>query len=307
VRGVPVSIEKRRAIFDRGAGAFASALPDALASAGVDVPLYVCPLCLRGFGVDALAGPDPFLTLEDVPPKAVGGRPMCLTCKPCNNLAGMINRAVVERERHREAEDPSSGRTIALRISDGDVEVGGQLAFQEGGVFIVTDPSTSNPTSYESLSDRIRTSSGTGPTDLTITVRTYSRRLARVSELRDAYLATFAWLGYRYILRSSLDVVRQQIRDPAAEVLSGWGWKSEALMADGRLIGIVTEPAVAVLVTQGQRGTLLPEPLGTGGDHWRWLERHGREEPAALTGRYRPWPIRMEKFMDLQKDGWARP
>lgn len=55
----------------------------------VHEPMYICPLCLFGYSKAALdqTSPNP-LTLEDVPPKSVGGRPILLTCKHCNNQAG---------------------------------------------------------------------------------------------------------------------------------------------------------------------------------------------------------------------------
>ena len=39
-------------------------------------------------------------------------------------------------------------------------------------------------------------------------------QLARIAWLRAAYLAAFAVMGYRYILRPSLDIVRKQICEP---------------------------------------------------------------------------------------------
>jgi hypothetical protein len=43
---------------------------------------YACPICLR------ISPSDATLTVEDVPPKSVGGRPLILTCKSCNDAAG---------------------------------------------------------------------------------------------------------------------------------------------------------------------------------------------------------------------------
>ena len=45
----------------------------------------------------------------------------------------------------------------------------------------------------------------------------FSRERARVSWLRSAYLAFFATLGYRFIFRPELDVVRVRINDPKRE------------------------------------------------------------------------------------------
>ena len=47
---------------------------------------YYCPCCMGRYGREALS--NGLLTYEDVPPKSVGGRPLVLTCKSCNNTAG---------------------------------------------------------------------------------------------------------------------------------------------------------------------------------------------------------------------------
>lgn len=57
-------------------------------------PLYLCPECLTLFDEDSVANPKypdaERLTIEDVPPEKLGGAPMLLTCKPCNNRAGTL-------------------------------------------------------------------------------------------------------------------------------------------------------------------------------------------------------------------------
>ena len=47
---------------------------------------YVCPLCVRLFGDDALKNGQ--LTIEHIPPKSVGAQSVLLTCASCNNEAG---------------------------------------------------------------------------------------------------------------------------------------------------------------------------------------------------------------------------
>jgi hypothetical protein len=51
-----------------------------------DQDVYICPLCGRGFLIQAVI--DGTLTLEHVPPKSLGGKPLVLTCKDCNNDSG---------------------------------------------------------------------------------------------------------------------------------------------------------------------------------------------------------------------------
>ena len=50
---------------------------------------YICPICELLFQEESLNqnSSNP-LTLEDVPPKKLGGKPIILTCKNCNNKLG---------------------------------------------------------------------------------------------------------------------------------------------------------------------------------------------------------------------------
>src|SRR5690349_10100056 len=50
---------------------------------------YLCPICLRPFSVDDILDSAPnMLTLEDAPPKSLGGHASVLTCKSCNSRSG---------------------------------------------------------------------------------------------------------------------------------------------------------------------------------------------------------------------------
>jgi hypothetical protein len=52
---------------------------------------YICPICNQIFSSELLIQTDDNLnplTLEDVPPKKLGGKPILLTCKNCNNEIG---------------------------------------------------------------------------------------------------------------------------------------------------------------------------------------------------------------------------
>jgi hypothetical protein len=71
--------------FDQGCEAFSQSFPE-IAEKVESRPFYVCPLCLFAGSEKALdAG---WLSREDVPPKALGGKKIVLTCAPCNNRAG---------------------------------------------------------------------------------------------------------------------------------------------------------------------------------------------------------------------------
>src|SRR5690348_1297897 len=62
---------------------------------------YICPVCKEQFSIKSLdqKSKNP-LTLEDAPPKSLGGKANVLTCKSCNNSCGQkIDYHLTERMR----------------------------------------------------------------------------------------------------------------------------------------------------------------------------------------------------------------
>src|SRR5690349_23826815 len=70
---------KREQFFSRGVEAYQRL-------SGDDKQYYPCPICLECFDREALDARN--LTLEHIPPESIGGKPLCLTCKSCNDRGG---------------------------------------------------------------------------------------------------------------------------------------------------------------------------------------------------------------------------
>ena len=50
---------------------------------------YICPICLETFNLNKLGDKaNDLLTVEDVPPKSLGGNPLLITCRKCNSSCG---------------------------------------------------------------------------------------------------------------------------------------------------------------------------------------------------------------------------
>ena len=113
------NLRAKEAWFDSGTGAFERVFPGARARAFPELQdPYVCPLCRRPFTREGLANGT--LTLEDAPPKSYGGKPVALTCKPCNNSNG-------------SSVDPSLARCDSQLVSPSTIAIGGVQvnAYQE--------------------------------------------------------------------------------------------------------------------------------------------------------------------------------
>jgi hypothetical protein len=82
--------KRRRKLFERGVVAFQRVT-------NTREDLYDCPMCEQPFGRDALANRQ--LALEHVPPQALLGRDILLTCLDCQKLGSCLDAAAKEHAR----------------------------------------------------------------------------------------------------------------------------------------------------------------------------------------------------------------
>ena len=186
---------------------------EAFAKLGLGVPpYYVCPLCLHGF----TEGQTQSLTREHVPPRAVGGRRIVLTCLDCNNIAGHdVDSHAAEFERIRDFSHRKSGVSFMARYrAEGGLDVNVSAEWSPDGALSLTClPASNSPGAAQGLNDELtrrwREGKGWPNSQLSFRLRhRVSLRRANISWLRAAYLVAFAVLGYRYALRQELDLAR---------------------------------------------------------------------------------------------------
>jgi hypothetical protein len=209
----------RQALFTEGADAFARSFPHYLHATFPDgaPPVYVCPLCLRAFPIEAIAIRT--LTTEHAPPKCVGGPELLLTCSDCNNLAGRwLDVAMLKGDRPvaiLRGED-SEPHFIKFGIN-GSPKVTAAITASAGGRSVkISERKFNNPKDYDAFiaeSERTRIENTIAQSEMQVSFdkdRHFTRR-ARVGWLRAAYLIAFAAFGYRYAFGPALDRVRDQI------------------------------------------------------------------------------------------------
>jgi hypothetical protein len=221
-----LSLDTRRRWFAQGAVAWhRTQILLGVPSAKARTDLYACPLCFEidhdehraQFRVFTEAGlTDGSLTVEHVPPDSLGGRPLVLTCRVCNTVAGAeLDAHARRRENPRDA---FLGRVAAkTSMTVGGHRLAGSFTLKDG-VYRFTVTKTTNahrPDAEPGVRDIL---AGPEGSDRDITFSFDHDRFdddrARVSWLRAAYLTLFAVTGYRAILRPEMEIVRRQIREP---------------------------------------------------------------------------------------------
>jgi hypothetical protein len=188
--------EKRLKIFHYGAKAAAK-------YRNGDASIYFCPICTIGYAEASTINGE--LTLEDVPPKSIGGKPILLTCKECNSGSGhKIDAAIANRNElinfAKIVTGQKKGVMPSVTLSFGEIHVTTVLHVQS--TFDIKPVKKANaPNTIENYKNHLMNFSNSGVSDfefkLSKTLK-YDDRLAKLGYLKSAFLIVFAWLGYRY-------------------------------------------------------------------------------------------------------------
>jgi hypothetical protein len=174
--------------------------------------IYLCPLDLKPHHSVYEADP---LTLEDAPPKSLGGKAHVLTCKSCNNkrgqdidatLAKFINEARLIDIAFNKLNTGESIENLKLPQSDHPTHhvtlehngkyIDGQIGFGGNDTISMVLPKIYPPnTMFKIVGSKVP-------------------KWALYSLLKAAYILLFKKTGYTLILEQCFDVVREQIENP---------------------------------------------------------------------------------------------
>ncbi len=194
--------------FDLGREAFERVTGDTLDG-------YVCPLCVREctFGE---------VTLEDVPPKSISGHRICLTCDECNHTSGhTLDDELALAYTYRDWSRGTLGRPLRARSEIEGVSLWVDVERTPERVSVVGSEQNNpaNRAAQTAIFERLAATREPDWGPFHLHLPAVDRRRAQIALLRAAFLAAFTAFGYRYALRSSLDVVRHQIASPDDELI----------------------------------------------------------------------------------------
>ena len=182
---------------------------------GERVSGYICPLCFKIFGRCALsANYDDRLTLEDVPPVALGGSVKLLTCKVCNNQQGSkLDNHLVEYIATKDFLNKKPNVERRSRFITNDYYItSGKIWYDENGKIVArSSKKSSHPEHYHELFK----SNDVVLRKVNFQI-TGGFKVGRPQKalLRIAYLWMVSEFGYSCILNQNMQAVRKQINQP---------------------------------------------------------------------------------------------
>lgn len=278
---------------------------------------YICPLCLRTYGIG-----DAELTLEHVPPESVGGKPILITCKDCNSNCGadleiclMNELEIVHTLNHLDTIPQKS------RLAFNGVKINAQTIFSkaEGFTFMIS-PDNNNPIEFEKFMTEAKNSKDGYEIKLAanITNRKRDYDLANIALLKSAYLMAFQKLGYMYVLNANTNIIRDQIHNPKKNVIGNAfiidiiNGELENLFAGVYYAQLNNIGCVIVIMDlklrhseiKHRKAIVLPHPKDSRGQIYSELSQHmGKTVSARILGSVSPLPVTSvkvdEKISDL--------
>jgi hypothetical protein len=126
-----------------------------------------------------------------------------------------------------------------------------------------------------------------------------NHRIAALSHLKTAYLAAFALLGYRYILREELEIVRDQIAKPKEIIIPAYRIRTPLSSEGIRKMIEVKDPIKAIAVQIDPYLVFLP-PIGPSNNFYNSLARSTPEHRTSykFSGVEWAFPNGLELLLD---------
>jgi hypothetical protein len=173
--------------------------------------IYICPFCCNGFHKDTLEQtfPNP-LTLEDLPPKSVGGKPQILTCKSCNNTGGYrMDKAIKEYFilEQFSKRNPSAELKVKLSFNESN-RVKATTYFKDDKTLAVKFQTKNNPYAGRKF-EEMRTAWDQSKFNLG-----FQNYNPTVGLIRIGYLLAFKYLGNAILLDGNSVKIREQLQNP---------------------------------------------------------------------------------------------
>lgn len=277
---------------------------------GHNEQLYSCPICGKEYPEESANNGE--LTLEDVPPRSMGGRGLLLTCKNCNSQAGhkidfyFKNQQVLQgfAQTLTGNNAPGSEKTSGIiLINDERFPVNIQQKDEYTEIKIIEK--ANNPSKVDKLKNYLVSLSTNNNWDgaefkIDKTVKLDSR-LLKIAYLKSGFLLVTAMLGYTYAFDKRLSIVREQISNPEKDLLgtSFWIVSSKDQPFPRRCMILISNPLPLFLITFDNSAVILPS-LSSPTDLYEILKRESeKEQIVSFTGKRCEWPKKALMVLDI--------
>ena len=154
----------------------------------------------------------------------MGGRPLLLTCKDCNNVCGsnldvhLINGIRNSYSLHNFT---SKAHKATLHVDDMSINAYATLR-NDSELHFCIDEKKNNPHTISSIKEGLGTINFDRiSANISISEQKSNSGRAAIAILKSAYLLAFCHLGYKYILHSNLNLIRKQILFPEENIFNG--------------------------------------------------------------------------------------
>lgn len=174
---------------------------------------FICPICLNQFSEKSLdQSVENPLTLEDVPPKSLGGKANILTCKKCNNTCGHVldkhlTERMIELDIHGFLPDVEFPAKFEI---DGKIVQGLIKIDSNGKMTAFHMNKNNNPVKLKDYIHAVKNAAF----ELHIPPKNVNPNNLQLALLKIGYLLVFEKYGYSIILDKSYDRIRHQLLNP---------------------------------------------------------------------------------------------
>lgn len=291
--------ELKRHYFEKGATALKRV-------AAIAQDCYCCPICKRLYLPKAIELGE--LTLEHAPPKKAGGKPVALTCKECNSIAGYsIDSAVVQRKKLHDAMNAITGQNQKYKgkatLSMSGIAVNINLETDESGVSFKPLEKINDPKKLTAYRNHMTYLQQTGKSDgqeFTITFKQkYHDKFSKIGDLKTAFIICFALFGYRFVLNKRLSPVREQTINYTKDIIDGYWLPPNPKIVQQRFICLTKKPITAIIVKLDSSMVILPWVKGPNNFYKHLKENYIKEGSVEFEGRLFSWPLTLGMKLDF--------
>ena len=173
--------------------------------------IYICPICLN---IHKNINGDNPLSLEDVPPKSLGGTSNILTCKSCNNILGhSIDYHLTNYFEIYYNRGLNNNTRISMKVDgiNGEIRIG-----KNGKMELYYPKKTNNPQNLENF---INNNKKEDIIDVKLREKKFIREKALCALLKSAYLKLFELTGYSVILDCNYNIIREQLKNNSNNII----------------------------------------------------------------------------------------